>query len=100
MIIISAVKKGRYLDFNLTIKNSGSINSEKTKFSVLEDGKLVKAFDLGGIDYGTGIIIEIKNLKLISRTPKEIRFIIDKENLIKEIDEENNVAVVSFISAD
>lgn len=96
----SAVKKGRYLDFNLTIKNSGSVNSEETNFSVLEDGKLVKIFDLGQIDYGTGVIVEIKNLRLISRTPKEIRFIIDKENLIKEIDEENNVAVVSFISTD
>lgn len=93
---ISAVKKGRYLDFNLTIKNSGVINSEKTKFSVLEDNEVVKDFDLDQINYGAGISIEIKNLKLISRTPKEIRFIIDKENLIKEIDEENNIAVVSF----
>jgi hypothetical protein len=92
----SAVKKGRYLDFNLSIKNSGSITSEKTSFKVLEEGKLVKEFDLDQISYGGGIVVEIKNLKLNSRNPKEIKFIIDKENLIKEIDEENNVAVVSF----
>jgi len=93
---ISAVKKGRYLDFNLTIKNSGSINSEKTKFSVLDNGELVKDFDLDQINYGAGIAIEIKNLKLINKNPEEIRFIIDRENLLKEVDEEDNVAVISL----
>jgi hypothetical protein len=93
-----AVKKGRYLDFNLTIKNSGSINSEKTNFNVLEDGKLVKSFELDQINYGAGIVIEIKNLKLTSRNPKEIKFIIDEKNLIKEIDEDNNIAIVSLAS--
>lgn len=92
----NAVKKGRYLDFDLSIKNSGSIISKQTKFSVLEDGKLVKEFDLDPISYGGGVVVEIKNLKLNSRNPKEIRFIIDKEDLVKEIDEENNIAVVSF----
>ena len=94
---ISAIKKGRYLDFNLTIKNSGSINSKETKFSVLDDGELVESFDLSEIKYGAGISIEIKNVKLKSRNPDEIRFIIDKENLVAEIDENNNVAVVSLI---
>ena len=95
---ISAVKKGRYLDFNLTIKNSGLINSKKTILSVLDDGEVVKDFDLEQINYGAGIAIEIKNLRLISRNSEEIKFVIDKNNLIKEIDEENNIAVVSFIS--
>lgn len=93
---ITAVKKARYLDFNLTIKNSGSISSENTSFSVLDDGKVVKIFDLGLITYGAGIAIEIKNLRLINRDSKEIKFIIDKNNLIKEIDEQNNIASVSF----
>jgi len=96
----SAVKKGRYLDFNLTIKNSGSINSEKTLFSVLEDGEVVEDFDLDQINYGAGIAVEIKNLKLISRNPKEIKFVIDRDNLIKEIDKENNIAVISLIPED
>jgi archaellum component FlaF (FlaF/FlaG flagellin family) len=93
---VNVVKKGKYLDFNLTIKNSGSINSESSEFSVLEEGKVVEDFDLEKINYGAGIIIEIKNLRLRSRNPDEIRFIIDRKDLIKEIDEENNVALVSF----
>ena len=93
---VIAVKKGKYLDFNLTIKNSGSINSEKTKFSVLDDGELTEDFDLDIINYGAGIVIEIKNLKLNTRNPDEIRFVIDRADLVDEIDEENNVAVVSL----
>jgi len=94
---VSAVKKGRYLDFNVTVKNSGSINSEATQFSVLDNGNLVENFDLGGISYGAGISIEIKNLKLRSRNPDEIRFVIDRDDLVDEIDSENNVAVVSLV---
>ena len=93
---VSAVKKGIYLDFNLTIKNSGSINSEETQFSVLDDGKLVESFDLDAINYGAGISVEIKNLKLGSRNPDEIRFVIDRDDLVDEIDSENNIASVSF----
>ncbi|MFA7708075.1 MAG: CARDB domain-containing protein [Candidatus Pacearchaeota archaeon] len=92
---LSAVKKGRYLDFNLTIKNSGAINSGNTTISVLNDGELVEDFGLNEITFGAGISIEIKNLKLTSRDPKEIRFIIDRENLVKEVDEANNLAIVS-----
>ena len=91
---VNAVKKGRYLDFNLTIKNSGLVNSEKTQFSVLDDGVIAENFDLDEINYGAGIIIEIKNLKLKSRNPDEIRFVIDREELVDEIDEDNNIALV------
>ena len=93
---VSAVKKGRYLDFNLTIKNSGSIRSEKTQFSVLDNGKLIESFDLDAINYGAGISIEIKNLKLGSRSSEELRFVIDRKDLVDELYEENNIATVSL----
>jgi len=48
------------------------------------------------LTYGAGIFIEIQNLKLIRRNPREIRFVIDMYNDIPEIDEENNVAVITF----
>ena len=93
---VSAVKKGRYLDFNLTIKNSGTINSEATQFSILDNGNLVESFDLGEISYGAGISVEIKNLKLGSRNPDDIRFVIDREDIVDEYDSENNVATVNL----
>ena len=61
---------------------------------------MIGSFDLedkeGEIKYGAGIIVSIENLKLKSSNPKEIKFVIDYENLIKEIDEENNVAAIKF----
>jgi hypothetical protein len=97
---VIAVKKRRYIDFNLTVRNSGSINVERANFSVFDDGELIGSFDLedkeGEIKYGAGIIVSIENLKLKSSNPKEIKFVIDYENLIKEIDEENNVAAIKF----
>ncbi len=94
---ISVVKKRKYLDFNLSVKNSGSINAKEVYFSIVEDGVTLDTPDLsylGDIDYGAGIFIEIKNLKLNSLNSKEMRFVIDKKNSIKEIDKENNVAKV------
>lgn len=93
---INVIKRGRYLDFNLTIKNSGAIDAKDVSFDVLDDGQLVKTFGLGDLVFGAGMKVEIQNLKLIHRNPKEIQFVIDKDNLIKEIDEENNIAKTSF----
>ena len=86
-------KKSRYINFNLTIKNSGSILSPATKITILEDGKAINSGDLSrleSISFGGGIYIEIKNLKLFSGNPSKIEFVIDYENQIKEIDKENN----------
>ena len=93
---VNAVKKGRYLDFNLTVRNSGDIDANNANFSILDDGSLVESKSLGDVKYGAGIFIEIKNFKLIHRNPKEISFVIDYEKKIKEIDESNNVADVKF----
>ena len=97
---ISVIKKRKYLDFNLTVKNSGSINAQNVKLSVFDEDELIQTFDLkdenGEIKYGAGIIVGIENLKLKHTNPKEIKLIIDNNNFIKEIDEENNIALIKF----
>ena len=93
---INVIKKGKYLDFNLTVKNSGAIDAKDVSFAVLDDEQLVKTFSLNDLIFGGGMIVGIQNLKLIHKNPKEIQFVIDKDNLIKEIDEENNIAKTSF----
>ena len=95
---IKAIKNGRYLDFNLTIKNSGVANAENVKFSVFDNGELVQTREIDGIPYGAGVSIEVKNFKLINRNSKDVEFVIDYEKIIKEIDEENNNAVIRFES--
>jgi len=93
---VSATKKGRYLDFKLTIKNSGLVNTNNATLTILDDGEKIEEKDLGEIKFGAGISLETTNLKLARLNPKKIEFIIDKEDKIKEIDEGNNVAGVEL----
>ena len=93
---ISAVKKGRYLDFNLTIKNSGDVDANNVSYSLLDDSEIVETKELKDLKYGAGIIIGVSNLKLIKRDSKEIKIIIDYFNKTSEIDKENNVASFKF----
>ena len=93
---VSAVKKGRYLDFNLTIRNSGDADAYAVKYSIFDDGELVETKTVEDIKYGAGIVVHIENFKLIHRDPSEIKFVIDSENAIKESDKKNNFAVVKL----
>ena len=93
---LKIVKKGRYLDFNLTMKNSGSIDSEDFTLTILDDNTIISERDFTGFKYGEGINFYATNLKLKHLNPKEIKFVIDKNNQIKEIDENNNEAKVDL----
>ena len=88
---VNGVKKGRYLDFNVSIRNSGVINAENVILTVIEGDKKLEDFDLEDIPFGGGVNFYVTNLKLGSRNSKDIKIVIDAENLIEEIDEENNV---------
>jgi subtilase family serine protease len=87
---LDATKKGRYLDFNLTMKNSGTIDSESFILTILDDNKIIEERNFDGIKYGEGINFYATNLKLNNLNSKEIKFIIDKKNKINELDESNN----------
>lgn len=93
---ISAVKKGRYLDFNFTIKNSGDMDANNLSFSIVEDGKLVETKPLNELFFGAGIVMEVNNLKLLKTNSKEIKIILDYYNNIPEIEEKNNIAILKF----
>jgi hypothetical protein len=104
----AAIKKGIYLDFNITIKNSGAVgvDTKNIDLDVYEDDKLTKRFNLlndldfsgtnGNLSYGASVSAQINNLKLREMDPNKIEFIIDKDNKIKEIDESNNIAKIEF----
>jgi len=61
---VIATKGGRYLNFNVSIKNSGVISAEKVFLSVFENDKKVDDFDLKDITFGAGVNFQVKNLKL------------------------------------
>jgi len=93
---ISVIKKGKYLDFNLTIKNSGSVNSPNATLTIIDNTKVIEEKDLGELSFGSGITLQIANLRLKHLNPDKIEFVIDRENKVEEIDEGNNVASVEL----
>lgn len=93
---VTAVKKGRYLDFNVTIKNSGTVDAENVFLSVFDDNDKIEDFNLKDITFGAGVTYSVQNLKLNSRSSTNINLAIDAEDLIKEIDEKNNIVELKF----
>jgi len=93
---ITGIKKGRYLDFNASIKNSGTINAENVFLSVFDGNNRLENFGLKDIPFGAGVDFNVQNLKLKSRSSKNVRIVIDQNNSIIEIDKENNIAELKF----
>lgn len=93
---VSAVKKGRYLDFNITIKNSGDVEAKNVSYSILDNNDVVETKYFGNLQFGAGIILEVTNFKLLNTNSKDIKIVIDYYKKIPEIDNTNNVASLSF----
>ena len=91
---VSAIKKGRYLDFNVIIKNSGSVDSDNVTLIILDNEEVIEKRDLGKLKFGSGISFETKNLKLNNLNPEKISFIIEMESKVRELYENNNIAEV------
>lgn len=91
-----AVKKGKYLSFNVTIKNSGTLDAENVILKVFDANNRLKDFELNNIPFGAGANLYVVNLKLKSRSSENIKLIIDADDSIKEIDEANNIADLDF----
>ncbi|MBD3253211.1 matrixin family metalloprotease [Candidatus Pacearchaeota archaeon] len=93
---VDAIKKGRYLDFNITVKNAGTVDAKDATFSIIDSGSLIETKQLRDLKFGAGIFLEVRNMKLKNRYPDELKFILDYNGKIKELDEENNEAKVTF----
>jgi hypothetical protein len=92
----TATKSGRYLNFNLTIRNSGSITSKPFLLTILDNEDIVETREIKKIEFGAGITLSTTNLKLKRKNPDKIQFILDQEDKIKEFDETNNIAEIKL----
>lgn len=93
---LSAVKRGRYIDLNISIKNSGTMDAKNSSFSILDDNsELIETRDLGDITPGSGVTFQIKNLRL-ARDLTSAKIMLDYYDNIDEIDEKNNKADMKF----
>lgn len=86
---VSAVVKGRYLDFNISILNEGLSDIVDVNMTILVDGENIKNIQIGNIEIGYGRILRIENMRL-PRSIEKIEFIVDFYNLVRELDEGNN----------
>jgi len=93
---VAVIKKGRYLDFNVSIKNSGVVIAESVVLSVFDGIDRLEDFALEDIPFGAGVHFQAVNFKLNSRNSEEVNIVIDSDDLIKESSEENNVARLKF----
>ena len=95
---ISAVKKGKYLDFNITVTNEGLLAVNNVSLKVYGDDKFAEEVWLGDIEIGYGRPLRAANIKLSSTKVQEVEFIVDEENSIEEFDKENNLVSMTVQS--
>jgi len=86
-----AIKKGKYLDFNITVLNEGLLGIEDISLTLLYDGKIIDTIYLDDIGIGFGRTLRATNLKLPSANINTIDFVVDYESEVEELDENNNV---------
>jgi hypothetical protein len=87
---LSAIKNGRYLDFNITIRNQGLADSSNSSLVVSSSIKEIGRVEFGEISPGAGRKIQIQNMRMFSRSLEEIDFTVDGDNTIHELNKENN----------
>lgn len=90
-----AVKKGKYLDFNITVLNEGLMPIEDINLTILADNKIVQTIGMKKIEIGYGRTLEAKNVILPSLNTKTITFEVDYEDSVRELNKANNIREMS-----
>jgi hypothetical protein len=93
---LNGTKAGRYLSFSISVTNRGLVKSQDSNVTLFDDqGEMLKSFTVGTVDIGTTKILTVSNFAA-TRSAKEYRFIVDRENSVVELDESNNDASLSL----
>lgn len=92
---LTAIKRGMYLDFNITILNEGLQNIDEIKLTVIADDEIIQIVNMEKLEIGYGRSLEAKNVKLPGIKTQNITFEVDYEQNVREINEDNNIRVMS-----
>ncbi len=95
---LSAVKKGRYLDFNITVLNEGLTEIEDISLTLIAKRDVIETLNLNYIDVGYTRTLSATNIKLPSMNIETIDFVLDYESKVEELNEENNVIQMTILS--
>jgi len=79
------------LDFNITVSNEGLIGIDYIALTIVVDGKDIEVMELGEIGIGYGRTLRATNVRLPSFGVGKIEFVVDKDDNVRELNEDNNV---------
>ncbi len=91
---VSAVISGAYLNFNISVLNEGLLAVDDINLTILADGVVIDVVNLGGVDIGYGRTLRVENMR-IGRGVESVKFVVDSENSVRELDEGNNVITMT-----
>lgn len=86
--------RGRFLSFNISVLNEGLVGIDDINLTIFADGEEVDSVNLGDIDVGYGRSLDIQNM-MLNGPAEEIKFVLDNEGVVSEMDEDNNVIFMS-----
>jgi len=88
----TAEKHGLYLDFEVEVLNKGLAKSKNISLVLSKDTELVKSFNIGDLDYGSGKIFTAENIWLgINAGNLSIKLVADEQ-----LDNQNKVINFAF----
>lgn len=103
LVNVSAAKAGAFVDVNFTVANIGLKESEPTSIRILTDGKeigdLSKSSVLSVEETPPGSGTTRRVSARVSSGLLKLEIVVDKDDLVKEMDEGNNKAVLAFSPA-
>ena len=91
---VSAVMHGRYLDTNISVRNNGLKDSEKTKIEIYADGKPVKEIELDILRIGYGRMIILSNIWIKKTNVEKLEFFINSS--FSELEKNNNKIILEI----
>ena len=91
---VSAIMHGRYLDIDMTIRNSGLADCESSKVMIYADGNFIKEIDIDFLKIGYGKVMSLRNLWISQLSIDELEFLIEYN--LNELEKNNNKIVLEI----
>lgn len=96
---LSALKTGRLVNFTIEVTNEGLIDAASVSMGLYGDGKLIRSFDFDNVPVGTRKTLTVSDLT-IGRSVEKLKFVIDPNNNIDELNRENNLEELLISATD
>ena len=89
---VSAYKHGTYLDFEVSMMNSGLKDAENITLVLYSGERKIESFKMNNLSYGEGSIFSASNVR-VARSLTEVRFVLEYG---RELDKDNNAISLSL----